>query len=781
MHTTAEAESRHAADLLARVFTCLEARGTDRQTAQRFVLQVLCTALAGRVGLLARDALARLLARDTSPADARTLAGSLVAALAEAGVTRGMLARPAPVTLAGDERASLVRASSLDWSRVRLEILGTLLEQSLERGERHALGAHFTRVDDIMKVVRPTIVAPWMDAIASARSLARLRELQAHLRAFRVLDPACGAGNFLSVAFRELRAIERHLDHKITARTEPGRAPLPTDPGQVGVHQLFGMDSNRFAVALCKVTLLFAHAQAAGVPDRIGAARALAHLDDNIVVADALLDATGAPTPWPPADAVIGNPPFLGAKRIKPARGADHVKKLRRAYPDISGLADYCVYFFRRTHDHLRPPDSERPFTGRAGLVGTQNIRNNRSRASGLDHVARTGTIVDAVANQPWSGDADVHVSIVNWVKSQDPALVPPSRTLWRVHDGALIAREVAQLHSSLSDQIDVSARVPLTCNRHPKRCFQGKIPGYAGFLLTEKERDSLSACAPVIRPYLTGRELVGDFRVRRFCIDFRDLDLPAARAYREAFSHCRQHVQPMVAQNFARAEQTGSDMAAARRSHLDRWWQFWNRRDELTRTLAGMHRYIGCSRVSRWPIMAFVASAVVPSDLVQVFAFDDDYSFGILQSRYHFAWLGTSSRLKFERDVRYSVRAVFETFPWPQGATPPAVRAVAEAARALRALRRQLMDGAAGGLRKLYRSQDQPGDGRLRAAHDHLDEQVRRAYGFARRRPALAALLELNGQIALALERGELVERPGLPACMRGSDGLVSSDCLAP
>src|ERR1035437_7638839 len=95
-------------------------------------------------------------------------------------------------------------------------------------------------------------------------------------------------------------------------------------------------------------------------------------------------------------------------------------------------MADYCVYWFRKAHDHLPPCTAADPVSGRAGLVGTQNIRNNQSRVGGLDYIAKTGTIVEAVDNQPWSGEANVHVSIVNWVKSQDPKLLPKKRLLWK-------------------------------------------------------------------------------------------------------------------------------------------------------------------------------------------------------------------------------------------------------------------------------------------------------------------------------------------------------------
>src|SRR5262249_28337200 len=149
----------------------------------------------------------------------------------------------------------------------------------------------------------------------------------------------------------------------------------------------------------------------------------LDNLNANFITGDALIDSAGMPTPWPKADVIIGNPPFLGAKRLKPERGADYVNAVRRAYPEVPGMADYCVYWIRRTQDHLPNCTKEDPVAGRGGLVGTQNIRNNKSRVGGLDHVVAGGTIVEAVDNQPWSGEANVHVSIVNWVKHPHPNL----------------------------------------------------------------------------------------------------------------------------------------------------------------------------------------------------------------------------------------------------------------------------------------------------------------------------------------------------------------------
>ncbi len=220
----------------------------------------------------------------------------------------------------------------------------------------------------------------------------------------------------------------------------------------------------------------------------------LDNLDQNFIATDALLTPEGLPAQWPKADVIIGNPPFLGAKLLKPERGPDYVNTLRALYAEVPGMADYCVYWIRKAHDHLPPCTAADPVAGRAGLVGTQNIRNNQSRVGGLDYVVKTGTIVEAVENQPWSGEANVHVSIANWVKTQDAALLPKTRKLWfkvEPSSGAkklrkrgsgpaskeyeLDVRECDQINSALSDETDVSGAKTLACNTDPQRVFRGQ------------------------------------------------------------------------------------------------------------------------------------------------------------------------------------------------------------------------------------------------------------------------------------------------------------------
>jgi hypothetical protein len=321
-----------------------------------------------------------------------------------------------------------------------------------------------------------------------------------------------------------------------------------------------------------------------------------------------------------------------------------------------------------------------------------------------------------------------------------------------------------------------------LQCAKKPKRCFQGKIPGYAGFTITAEEKATLTKdSSDVIFPYLTGRELLDEFEITRWIIDFGKRDMLQAASYKSAFTHCQQTVLPEVEATLARERELRSDMISAREEHLKRWWQLWNRRDELSETLKSSHRFIGCSRVTRRPIMVFLSTQICPSDLVQVFAFDDDYSFGILQSFLHFELFRKSSRMKIETDTRYSVREVFEKFPWPQTPSAVQVKTVAKAGRDVRSIRAEALPKAKGGLRALYRTLELPGTNPLKDAHEALDAAVLAAYGFSLKADLLTQLLALNHEVADRIEKGDSVVSPGLPPQFTDRSSLVSQDCFQP
>jgi hypothetical protein len=495
---------------------------------------------------------------------------------------------------------------------------------------------------------------------------------------------------------------------------------------------------------------------------------------------------------------IIGNPPFLGARKLKPVRGAGYVNAIRAAYPEVPGMADYCVYWIRRTHDALEACTSKDPFKGRAGLVGTQNIRSNQSRVGGLDHVVKDGTILEAVDNQPWSGEANVNVSIASWVKTQDPKLIPAKRKLWfksaEKPSGRNLAkaaskafdldvRLVNHINSALSDRVDLSGAKALACNTTPKMVYQGVTPGHDGFVITDDERTRLErdgVSGEVIHPYLTGRELVtGDGTPERFIIDFQRRTILEARRFKSAFSRVEQIVLP----DREKKAEKGEDGEEARSHHkgfLDRWWALaWDRQEFFSRVKNLNQRYIACSRITKRPIFVFLTTAVWPSDKVQAFLFDDDYSFGVLQSSTHWLWFLEKCSKLTER-FSYSSDSVFDTFPWPQNPTARQVDAVADAGRRLRAVRAKALQEISGGLRAVYRTLELPGQNPLKDAHAALDDAVLRAYGFSGK-DILQQLLNLNQSVASALESGQGAMGPGVPRDYKAREGLITSDRVGP
>jgi hypothetical protein len=197
-----------------------------------------------------------------------------------------------------------------------------------------------------------------------------------------------------------------------------------------------------------------------------------------------------------------------------------------------------------------------------------------------------------------------------------------------------------------------------------------------------------------------------------------------------------------------------------------------------MMRSLAKLSRYVACGRVTKRPIFEFVSSAIHPNDALMVFPFEDDYSFGVLQSGVHWAWfVQRCSTLK--GDFRYTSNTVFDTFPWPQSPSQAAVRAVADAAVALRVLRWELRAEHKLSLRDLYRAIEKPGKHPLIAAHKALDAAVRDAYGFTRAEDLVGALAKLNGLCAMRESSGDLIQGPGLPTSVKSVKSFTTDDCV--
>jgi hypothetical protein len=633
-----------------------------------------------------------------------------------------LFARPARIHLTVDELEQLRRAAGFQWKEVQPSIFGSLLEGGLGHDQQWRLSAHYTHEADIQKVVQPSIVEPWRDRIENASSHAEVVALQNDLLNYVVLDPACGSGNFLYVAYRELRRLEKRL-HELEVHLR--RARGLRDQGSLSLHfplsNVKGIEIEGFAVALARVTLWMGHKLAV---DELGLDEATLPLADlsGIRVGDALR------VEWPRASVIVGNPPFHGDRHLRRILGDPYVAWLQREFE--VGIKDYCVYWFRRAHDNL-------PSDGRAGLVGTNSISQNRGRSASLDYIlANDGVIVSAVSSQDWPGEAAVDVSIVNWVKS--PAGPLERRTL----DGV----DVEAIGPSLRPmRFDISGATHLTQNED--WCFFGPIPSGRGFVLVRETAEAFlgrsdASYRDVIRPYLIGEDIANDpsQAPSRFIIDFGLRTLEEAMKYPEALRVVEMLVKP-------ERERT------RRKAYRDKWWRFAEPLVAMREAVAPLSRYIAGTATGKRLLFSWVDPWTCPSNLITIFAFEDDYAMGILTSSVHVGW-GTAQGSTLEDRIRYTPRTSFGTFPWPHPVSDDQREQIGGLSREIIEQRSAICTARQVGLTELYNNLEDGAYRDLAVLHRTLDRAVVSAYGWPEEIAGDAdttnvRLLELNRLIA--------------------------------
>ncbi|MGD1852587.1 MAG: DNA methyltransferase, partial [Cyanophyceae cyanobacterium] len=361
----------------------------------------------------------------------------------------GLFATVDGVELTQEELKVLEVVALEDWGKVRPAIFGSIFESAIDKKKRHAHGIHYTSEADIMKIVRPTISRFWEERIEAASTIKELMGVQGELREYRVLDPACGSGNFLYLAYQELKRIEQELLEKIRSKRRSSRDQIQM--GFVTPLQFFGIDINPFAVELARVTLMIARKVAIDRLGLIEPALPLDTLDENIVCEDALF------TEWPKADAIVGNPPFLGGHRMRQELGDEYVEQVFKKFPNLQNQQiDFASHWFHTAHRHLKSQ-------GRAGLVATNSISQGKSRAASLERITNEGGYLhEAISTQSWSGDAVVHVSIVNWCYEEPDQYFLDNQTVQRIN-------------SSLQTTIDVSSAAQIIANLN--YAFRGVEP----------------------------------------------------------------------------------------------------------------------------------------------------------------------------------------------------------------------------------------------------------------------------------------------------------------
>ena len=735
----------------------------DDPQISRFLAKVIFCMFASDVGLLPSNVVSELV--DRYKTNSQTLAerfSALFAVMQTGGYwgsdeirhfNGGMFEDTGALAISSQYIDELRKADQLDWSDIEPSIFGTLFERILDPDRRKQIGAHYTSRADIELIVRPVLMEPlereWVAIEREAGGLSLLKtgpgiaerreKAVALLQGFldrlgrvRVLDPACGSGNFLYVSLALLKELERKV---LTAGANWNITGLSH---RVHPRQLWGIELDPYAHELASIVVWIGYLQwkrKNGIP--FETEDPILEPLKNIREGDAIVErsATGKLSIplWPEVDVIVGNPPFLGGKKMRAALSDDEVDAIFEVWKGrVKRESDLCCYWFEQAREAI----VRRPET-RAGLLATQAIRGGANREV-LKAIKRSGDIFFAVDDREWVLDgAAVQVSMVGFDDGREAR-----RRLLR-HSGGTKYEElqVEGINSDLTTQSDFTAARRLRENAGLSFMGVTKVGPFevsaieAAALISAKNPDGRSN-RDVVRPWLNGADITGHPR-GGWIIDFPPgTSVAQAALYEAPFEHIKANVP-----GFRNAARTHADD--------DPWWIHHRPRPAMRAAIARCSRYLATSMVGKHRFFIWQSPSVLPENVVIVFARDDDYFFGVLHSRLHRLW-ALKQGTQLETRPRYTPTTCFETFPlpWPPGKEPlstPRYADIADAARELDKLRSQrLADDPAMTLTGLYNLNPQW----LQDAHRLLDEAVFAAYGWAADlgdEEVLAKLLALN------------------------------------
>lgn len=689
----------------------------------------------------------------------------------------------------------VLEAARADWSRVEPAIFGTLLTRALDPVERHRLGAEYTPPAFIERLVQPTIEEPvrerWTAVQAEVlqlresgkaknreRAELRLLEFHAWLRSLKILDPAAGSGNFLYLAMRTLKRVEVEVLHELS-EVRGGALALRLE--EVDPSQFHGMEVKRWAREICELVLWIGYHQfwrqhhGAVQPeepllrdtgtlecrdavlvwdserhdpsrDRPDPTPRIPHPVTGKLVPDPdakipYLEHVGAAAaPWPEADFVIGNPPYLGKGRQRELFGDGYVDALRGAYPEIPDGADYVMYWWYRAAGAVA---SGR--TIRAGLITTNSITQAQNREVLALADERGARVAWAIPDHVWyeGGDgAEVRVAMTVIAKDPPTARLVTVEKVERVRGDVPIVAEVrvSRLNVDLTATADVPTAAGQPLRANAGLSINGFMLGGGGFVLEAAEAERILARDPkyrdVIRRYRDGSELATR-PVGHYVIDFGLRSEEEAKEYPLAYEIVRTRVYPDRRNN-------------PRPSYARYWWRFSEPRKSLREALSGLPRYIATTETSKHRAFQFVDGDIAPDHMVVAIASGDPFLLGVLSSSIHVTCaLAAGGRMGVRHTPRYNKKLCFDPFPVATPRLDVRERVVAAAERLITHREEAIAGDASVTMRTMYEVVAKLRDGRaltererrvhdaaacsmLRDLHDALDAEVAEAYGWS-------------------------------------------------
>jgi len=808
--------TRDIAARLAAVSKALEQAKYRPDEVAMFLMRLLFTMFAEDVELLPKASFTKLLADcESKPSIFPGMLEDLWRTMNEGGFTATIRAQVPrfngeffrahkALPLGREEIGELRRAAEHDWRDVEPAIFGALLEQALDPRERRRLGAHYTPRAYVERLVVATVIDPlreeWDRTLSTAErqkadgrakdAVRTIARFHGRLCATRILDPACGTGNFLYVSLELMKRLEGEV---LEALVDLGgqEAFGSLERHSVDPHTFLGLEVNPRAAAIAELVLWIGYLQwhfrtRGGKP-----AEPILRAFRNIEVKDAVLTWDGYPLPrvedgkelypgprrpeWPEAEYVVGNPPFIGGKDLRSRLGDAYAEALWAAHPQMNESADFVMYWWDRAADLLTRDGTK---LRRFGLVTTNSITQVFQRRVTERHLKakKPVSIAMAIPDHPWTkATRDAAAVRIAMTVVEPGGREGRRRVITAEHaldtDAPVIAfaDEFGRINADLSVGVDLTTTAPLLANEGI--CSPGvKLHG-SGFIITPAEAAHLGlgrrpGLDKHIRHYRNGRDLTARPR-GVMVIDLFGLEADEVRTkYPEVYQHLLNSVKPERERN-------------NRASYRDNWWIFGEPRRELRPALAKLRRYIVTVETMRQRSFLFLETTILADNKLVCFALDDAWFLGVLSSSYHVRWaIQSGGWLGAGNDPVYVKSRCFDPFPFPDG-TDQQKAAIRAAGEELDAHRKNVLaehphltltglynvlERLRGGAKpdELDKKQRRIFDDGLvlilKELHERLDAAVAAAYGWPADLPAgeaLANLVALNKERAADERRG--------------------------
>jgi hypothetical protein len=818
--------TREVADRLAALGRSFEGQGHEAEAVARFLMRCLFTMFAEDVELIPAQSFSDLLKRLRGhPEHAAPALKALWQTMNTGGFSPvlmtdlkrfngGLFKDAEALPLSEVQLSLLIEAASRDWREVEPAIFGTLLERALDKKHRHKLGAHYTPRAYVERLVVPTLMEPlrndWRDVQAAAVALAAqgredearetVRAFHARLCEIRVLDPACGSGNFLYVALELMKRLEGEVTALLADLGEEQTA-LALAGHTVDPHQFLGLELNPWAAAVAELVLWIGYLQwHFRTHGKASPAEPVLRDFKNIENRDAVLtwaetrprmDATGRPVTrwdgqstilhpvtgeqvpdpearvqvldylkpqpakWPEAEFIVGNPPFIGASRMRDALGDGYAEALWAAYPKMPQSADFVMFWWEKAALAARgwKPATEKSRakgTRRFGFITTNSLRQTFNRKVLEPHLSDPKTplsLAFAIPDHPWVDAGDgAAVRIAMTVAEAGKATgrlgtVTDERKGEYEAEGRPVRFEIekGKIFADLRIGADVAGAVPLKANEGLST--RGVMLFGAGFIVTETEAKSLGfgtepKASKVIKPYRNGRDLLASNR-NVFVIDLLGMTEVAVRdEIPRIYQHVRDTVWP-------------ERMLNNRESRKRNWWIFGEALAPFRPALETLPRYLVTVETAKYRTFQFLDGSILPDNKLVAIALQEAELLAILSSRHHVTWsLAAGSWLGVGNDPVYAKSKTFDPFPFPDPteAQKTRLRSLGEQLDAHRKAQQKahpkltltamynVLEKLRAGERiegKDRETYDQGLIGILRDLHDQIDAAVAEAYGW--------------------------------------------------